>query len=161
MPDSPDIGAGSLRIEDVRAFAREFDADPHNRVMQNVLTTTGLTEVARSHQVTINTDHTFSHVFPFDGDKSARLAYHMSRMNHAMLFTGVDLVDGRPRRWRVENSWGEDPGRKGFFVMNDNWFGEYVFEIAAAGRYLDDGQKAALEVEPVVLPPWDPMGSLA
>jgi bleomycin hydrolase len=74
----------------------------------------------------------------------------------------VDGPDGDSvRRWRVENSWGEEPGRKGFFVMNDNWFGEYVFEIAARRSALPPELQAALDTEPVVLPAWDPMGALA
>jgi hypothetical protein len=49
----------------------------------------------------------------------------------------VDVVNGQPRRWRVENSWGEEEnGRKGFYVMNDSWFDEYMFEIAARRSYL-------------------------
>ncbi|MEE8155004.1 MAG: C1 family peptidase [Phycisphaerales bacterium] len=98
---------------------------------------------------------------PFDLTKSARLLYHQTVMTHAMLFTGVDVVDGKPRRWRVENSWGDENGKKGFFVMNDSWFGEYMFEIAARKSYLPPELKQALELEPIVLPPWDPMGSLA
>ena len=98
---------------------------------------------------------------PFDLTKSDRLLYHQTVMTHAMLFTGVDVVDGQPRRWRVENSWGDENGKKGFFVMNDSWFGEYMFEIAARKRYLPPELQEALELEPIVLPPWDPMGSLA
>ena len=98
---------------------------------------------------------------PFDLTKSDRLLYHQTVMTHAMLFTGVDVVDGQPRRWRVENSWGDENGKKGFFVMNDSWFGEYMFEIAARKSYLPPELKEALELEPIVLPPWDPMGSLA
>ncbi|MHC4969144.1 MAG: C1 family peptidase [Planctomycetota bacterium] len=79
----------------------------------------------------------------FELGKAGRLLYHQTLMTHAMLFTGVDVVDDRPRRWRVENSWGDENGRKGFFTMNDSWFEQHMFEIAA------------------VLPPWDPMGSLA
>jgi bleomycin hydrolase len=41
----------------------------------------------------------------FGLDKAARLAYHETQMTHAMLFTGVDVLDGTTRRWRVENSW--------------------------------------------------------
>ncbi|MCH7604209.1 MAG: aminopeptidase, partial [Planctomycetes bacterium] len=67
-----------------------------------------------------------------------------------------------PRRWRVENSWGdEDTGRKGFFVMNDSWFDEYMFEIAARKSALPAELIKALDTEPMVLPPWDPMGALA
>jgi bleomycin hydrolase len=93
--------------------------------------------------------------------KAERLEYHETLMTHAMLFTGVDVVDGAPRRWRVENSWGEENGQKGFFVMNDNWFAEYTFEIAARREYLPVELQAALEQEPIVLPAWDPMGALA
>lgn len=97
----------------------------------------------------------------FSLDKAARLDYHQTRMTHAMLFTGVDVVDGKPRRWRVENSWDDKVGNKGFFLMNDSWFAEYMFEIAAPKSYLPTGLQEALELEPIVLPPWDPMGSLA
>lgn len=96
--------------------------------------------------------------------KAERLQYHETQMTHAMLFTGVDVLDGTDggvRRWRVENSWGEEPGRKGFFVMNDNWFDEYVFEIAVHRGALRPELRAALEQEPIVLPAWDPMGALA
>ena len=97
----------------------------------------------------------------FSLEKAARLEYHQTRMTHAMLFTGVDVVDEKPRRWRVENSWDDKVGDKGFFLMNDSWFNEYVFEIAAPKGYLPEDLQKALEEEPIVLPPWDPMGSLA
>ena len=97
----------------------------------------------------------------FSLDKAARLEYHQTRMTHAMLFTGVDVVDGKPRRWRVENSWDEKVGDKGFFLMNDSWFAEYMFEIAVPKSYLPADMREAWELEPTVLPPWDPMGSLA
>jgi bleomycin hydrolase len=93
--------------------------------------------------------------------KAERLEYHQSCMTHAMLFTGVDVVEDRSRRWRVENSWGEENGQKGFYVMNDSWFDEYVFETAARRSALPAELQAALEEEPIVLPPWDPMGALA
>ena len=97
----------------------------------------------------------------FGMDKAARLEYHQTRMTHAMLFTGVDVVDGEPRRWRVENSWDDKVGDKGFFLMNDSWFAEYMFEIAVPKSYLPEDLQRALDLEPIVLPPWDPMGSLA
>ena len=97
----------------------------------------------------------------FDLDKEGRLLYHQTLMNHAMLFTGVDVADGKPRRWRVENSWGDDIGQKGFFVMNDSWFDEHMFEIAARKSLLPEDLQKAVDLEPITLPPWDPMGSLA
>jgi bleomycin hydrolase len=98
----------------------------------------------------------------FTMTKADRLHHQETQMTHAMLFTGVDVVDDRPRRWRVENSWGEeDTGRKGFFVMNDNWFDEHMFEIAARKSALTPAMIEGLATEPIVLPPWDPMGALA
>jgi bleomycin hydrolase len=94
-------------------------------------------------------------------DKAGRLEYGQTRMTHAMVFTGVDVVDGRPRRWRVENSWDDKVGDKGFFLMNDSWFDDYMFEIAVPKGYLSAELQRALELEPIVLPPWDPMGALA
>ena len=94
-------------------------------------------------------------------NKENRLRHGQTMMTHAMLFTGVDVVDGNPRRWRVENSWGDDTGQKGYYTMNDSWFDEYMFEIAAPKDYLTEKMQAGLETEPVVLPAWDPMGSLA
>ncbi len=97
----------------------------------------------------------------FTQDKAARLDYHETLMTHAMLFTGVDVVDGTARRWRVENSWGEENGQKGYYTMNDSWFDEYTFEIAARRDLLPAELQAALDQEPIVLPAWDPMGALA
>ena len=97
----------------------------------------------------------------FDLDKAARLEYHQTAMTHAMMFTGVDVVDGVPRRWRVENSWDDKVGNKGFFLMNDSWFAEYMFEIAVPKDYLPEELQKALDLDPIVLPAWDPMGSLA
>jgi len=97
----------------------------------------------------------------FSMNKAERLEYHQTAMTHAMMFTGVDVVGGVPRRWRVENSWDDKVGNKGFFMMNDSWFAEYMFEIAVPKEYLPPELQEALELEPIVLPAWDPMGSLA
>ncbi|HEY7045457.1 MAG TPA: C1 family peptidase, partial [Nocardioidaceae bacterium] len=99
-------------------------------------------------------------------DKADRLVHHETLMTHAMLFTGVDVVSGAdgsnvPRRWRVENSWGDEKAEKGFWTMNDNWFGEHVFEIAVRRSALSPELQQALDQEPIVLPAWDPMGALA
>lgn len=93
--------------------------------------------------------------------KEQRVNTGASAMNHAMLFTGVDVADGSPRRWRVENSWGEEPGDKGFFTMDDAWFSDYVFEVVVKIDSLPDDLKPAVTEEPLALPAWDPMGTLA
>ena len=93
--------------------------------------------------------------------KADRLRYGQTMMTHAMLFTGVDVYEGKPRRWRVENSWGDDSGQKGFYTMNDNWYDEHMFEIASPKKYLTEKMLKGLETVPIVLEAWDPMGSLA
>jgi bleomycin hydrolase len=47
-------------------------------------------------------------------------------MNHAMVISGVhlDRQSGKPVRYKVENSWGDKYGKKGFYVMTDRWFEE-------------------------------------
>jgi bleomycin hydrolase len=97
----------------------------------------------------------------FTLDKADRLLHHETLMTHAMLFTGVDLVDGRPRRWRVENSWGDEKADGGFWTMNDSWFAEHVFEIAVRRSALPAQLQARFDDAPIVLPAWDPMGALA
>ena len=84
-------------------------------------------------------------------------------MTHAMLFTGVDLdANGSPKKWRVENSWGDRNGEKGFYIMSDEWFDEFLYEIVVDKKYLDDEYVKLFEKEEAkLLPPWDPMGALA
>jgi bleomycin hydrolase len=98
-------------------------------------------------------------------DKADRLLYGATAMTHAMLLTGVDVVGegdaAQARRWRVENSWGTDKADKGFWTMNDSWFGEHVFEIAVPRSALPAELLPVLDTEPIVLPAWDPMGALA
>ena len=93
--------------------------------------------------------------------KAERLDYGQSLMTHAMVITGVDLVNGQPTKWKVENSWGDKVGEKGFFVMSDAWMDEYCYQVVVNKQFLSDDLKAAQAEEPTVLAPWDPMGALA
>ena len=94
--------------------------------------------------------------------KAERLDYRDSAMNHAMVLCGVNLDEnGRPDRWKIENSWGETAGRKGYFVASDSWFDQFVYQAVVHKRFLSDEQRQALSAEPIELAPWDPMGSLA
>jgi len=95
-------------------------------------------------------------------DKAGRLDYAESLMTHAMVLTGVDLDEaGQPRKWKVENSWGDKVGTDGYFVASDAWMDEYTYQIVVRKEFLTADELAAYEAEPIVLAPWDPMGALA
>ncbi|MDK1728605.1 aminopeptidase C [Dellaglioa algida] len=93
--------------------------------------------------------------------KAERLDYGESLMTHAMVLTGVDIVDDQATKWKVENSWGEKVGKKGFFVMSDNWMEEYCYQVVVNKKFLPEKLQTILKEEPKVLAPWDPMGALA
>ena len=98
----------------------------------------------------------------FGMNKAERLEYGHSLMTHAMVFQGVNLDEnGRPNRWRVENSWGKEPGKDGYYVMTDAWFDEYLYQVVVNRKYLPEEVLKAFAEKPILLEPWDPMGSLA
>ena len=97
--------------------------------------------------------------------KADALDYAESMMDHAMVLTGVDLdSEGKPTKWKVENSWGEKVGTKGYFVMSDAWFDKYVYQLVIQKKFLSEDLQKVYDKEkdePHVLAPWDPMGALA
>ncbi|MCK3923308.1 aminopeptidase C [Streptococcus suis] len=98
----------------------------------------------------------------FHQDKAGRLDYSESLMTHAMVLTGVDLDDNeQPLKWKVENSWGDKVGDKGYFVASDSWMDEYTYQIVVRKEFLTPEELAAYQAQPQVLAPWDPMGALA
>ena len=88
-------------------------------------------------------------------DKGQRLEYRQCNPNHAMLLTGVNLVDGKPDKWKVQNSWGTDKANKGYYIMSDAWFDDYVYFASIDETYLTPEQRTLYQQEPVVLDPWD------
>ena len=94
-------------------------------------------------------------------DKGESLDYHASQMNHAMCITGVALKEGVPTKWKIENSWGTDRARSGYYLMSASWFDQFVYQAVVDKKYLSKEELKALSVKPIVLKPWDPMGSLA
>ncbi|KAI7865565.1 peptidase C1B, bleomycin hydrolase [Spinellus fusiger] len=98
----------------------------------------------------------------FGMTKEQRLLFGESLMTHAMVFTGVHLDnDGEPIRWRVENSWGPTTGDKGYWIMADAWFSEFVYQVVLEKHAVPKDLLAVLNTEPFVLPAYDPMGALA
>lgn len=122
--------------------------------------------------------------------KADRLLYGDSMMVHAMAFTAVSIdvsphsktrekytraynfylvtpdtllfqKHGKIKKFRIENSWGEDYGQKGYHVASADWFSDFVFEAVIDKKYIPADVMDVFNQEPVTLPAWDPMGTLA
>ncbi|QWB99689.1 C1 family peptidase [Mycoplasmatota bacterium] len=93
--------------------------------------------------------------------KANMLDYGHARMNHAMVLTGVSLVNEKPTKWKIENSWGNKNGKKGYYLASDSWFNQFVFQAVINKKYFNKKQLNALNTKPIILKPWDPMGALA
>ena len=93
----------------------------------------------------------------FGMDKKQRVQTHASGSSHAMTLIAVDIVDGEPVKWMVENSWGPASGYKGCLIMTDEWFDEYMFRLVVEKKYVPEDVLKMLDQEPVMLPAWDPM----
>ena len=93
----------------------------------------------------------------FGMDKKQRVQTHASGSSHAMTLIAVDIVDGEPVKWMVENSWGPASGYKGCLIMTDEWFNEYMFRLVVEKKYVPEDILKMLDQEPVQLPAWDPM----
>lgn len=94
-------------------------------------------------------------------DKASQLTYSQGAMNHAMVLTGVHLVDEKSKRWKIENSWGNKSGQNGYYVCSDTWFDKFVYQAVIHKKHLSEQQLTEWNQAPIVLKPWDPMGSLA
>ena len=95
-------------------------------------------------------------------EKGESLDFRSSAMNHAMCITGVAFDEnGVPTKWKIKNSWGNDRGKDGYFIMSASWFDQFTYQAVVDKKYLTKEELAAYNAEPVVLKPWDPMGSLA
>ena len=93
----------------------------------------------------------------FTMDKKERILTHASGSSHAMTLIAVDLVEGKPVKWMVENSWGVSSGYQGNIIMTDEWFDNYMFRLVAEKRFIPADLLPLLEQEPIMLPAWDPM----
>ena len=94
----------------------------------------------------------------FGMNKRQRIQTYDSGSTHAMTLMAVDLdKDGKPTKWKVENSWGASSGAAGYIIMTDEWFGEYMFRLVVNRKYCPEKVLSLLKKKPVRLPAWDPM----
>jgi bleomycin hydrolase len=89
-------------------------------------------------------------------NKGDALAYDNEAPNHAMVITGVDVRNGVPIKWKVENSWGTKKGDEGWFIIDNQWFDRHVYQAIIDRRFVPPGLLALTKQKPIILPPWDP-----
>ncbi|UCD17837.1 MAG: C1 family peptidase [Candidatus Zixiibacteriota bacterium] len=92
--------------------------------------------------------------------KRERALYFESSSDHMMVLIGVDTVDGKPVKWLVENSWGDERGDKGYWTLYNDWFDMYVYDITVKREYVPEEILQIFDQKPIVLPPWDPMSRM-
>ena len=94
----------------------------------------------------------------FTMNKAERIATFDSGSTHAMTLTAVDLdADGKPLKWKVENSWGSDHGQKGCLIMTAEWFREYMFRLVVDKQYVPENILREAEQKPIMVMPEDPL----
>lgn len=97
----------------------------------------------------------------FPMNKAERISTFDSGSTHAMTLTAVDLdADGKPVKWKVENSWGPDNGFSGCFIMTNDWFNEYMFRLVVNKKYASEQLQKEFEQKPTMLTPDDPLFQL-
>lgn len=105
-----------------------------------------------------NTDYASLFRTSFPMNKKERIQTFASGSTHAMTLIAVDLDEqGTPKKWMVENSWGENSGYKGNLIMTDEWFNEYMFRLVVEKKYVPSDVMELMKQEPIMLPAWDPM----
>ena len=112
----------------------------------------------RGYADTENFDYESLFGTTFNMTKADRISTFDSGSTHAMTLTAVDLdADGKPLKWKVENSWGGDWGQKGCLIMSARWFREYMFRLVVNKKYVSEKLLKAYEQQPVMVMPEDPL----
>ena len=162
MPDEDNIVDGAMTVSFLNVDLETFKKLTLKQLLDGTATWFGcdvLQQMNRKEGLLASELYDYADLFDIDMNfnKADRLKYHEACVSHAMVFTGVNLVDNQPNRWKVENSWGDKIGAQGYFVMDDEWFDEYVYESVIHKKYLSQDLLNILETEPVHLDLWDPM----
>jgi bleomycin hydrolase len=98
--------------------------------------------------------------------KEEKLKTYTALPNHAMVVVGYHTEEGSDKnekivRWKIENSWGKKAPTNGFLLMTDEWFDQYVFQIVVHKSKLTEAEKGLLTTPPLIIHPWDSLGTLA
>lgn len=161
MPDEDNVVGGpsvvwlNLKLEEFKQITLKQLLDGHVTWFACDV----LQQMSREEGLLANDLYNHEELFDIDLQftKADRFRYHEACMSHAMAFTGVNLVNDQPNRWKVENSWGDKIGADGYFVMDDKWFDEYTYESVIHKKYLPKDKVKLLDQKPIHLDLWDSM----
>lgn len=81
--------------------------------------------------------------------KKESLDLHDIEMHHAMTFCGVHLLENKPVRWKIEDSYGDKEKVNGYYIMNDNFFNEFVLNVIINKKYLSTEQLELLKQDAI------------
>lgn len=112
----------------------------------------------RGYADTENYDYDSLFGTTFGMNKAERISTFDSGSTHAMTLTAVDLdADGKPLKWKVENSWGSDSGHQGCIIMTARWFREYMFRLVVDKKYVSEKLLKDYDQKPIMVMPEDPL----
>jgi len=155
VADRPDMNFVNCSLETMKSFAVKclLDGQPvwfGCDVGQESISETGLMAPGIF-------DYASLYGMDFTLSRKELFETYSSSPDHNMVFTGIDVAGGKPRKWLVENSWSEKQGKKGYFTMTDEWFDRYVQVVVVHKKYIPAEILALFNTPPEKLPPWDPM----
>jgi len=155
--DGPDMQALNISTEQMQKMALASIMDDqvvwfccNSSVQRN--TKTGLWDMGVQ-------DYNSLFGIDFSMSKEDQLRYYDGAPNHCMVLTGVDIQNGVPVKWKVENSWGDKRGRDGWWTITRSWFDANVYEILIDKKYCPPELIKAAEGQAIVMPPWDPFSN--
>lgn len=94
----------------------------------------------------------------FNMNKAERISTFDSGSTHAMTLCAVDIdSNGKPVKWKVENSWGAGWGQQGCMIMTQRWMEEYMFRLVVDKKYVPENILKMNEQAPVMVMPEDPL----
>ena len=98
-----------------------------------------------------STLYNYKEVFNIDLlSKEEALSLYDIDYQHVMLITGVHIENDKTIRWKIEDSYGDKVHKDGYYIMNDNFFDDFVIEVMIDKKYLSDEQLQLFNQKPIL-----------
>lgn len=77
--------------------------------------------------------------------------------HHCMSICGVNISEeGIPQGWKLEESYGDSEKVNGYYVMNDNYFDEFILQVIIDKKYLSKEQQEMFDQKAIEFEISDP-----